>query len=197
MSAAPVTRTRVILNDHSASRGTLEKLRTQKELPLTWAKPGEVADQVLLRAHTAEHLARLSEQSDFDNDTPFFPQIETYARSSVAAALMGMEAARAGELAFSLMRPPGHHATRNRAMGFCFLNNSPSPPAMRWSARPEACRGIRFRRAPRQRHRRHPPEPTRRVLFFYSSISVLSGHRHAQCGEQLFQLSCGPANAPH
>lgn len=103
--------------------GTLEKLRSQKDLPLTWAKPGEVADQVLLRAHTAEHLARLSEQSDFDNDTPFFPQIETYARASVAAALMGMEAARAGELAFSLMRPPGHHATRNRAMGFCYLNN--------------------------------------------------------------------------
>ena len=103
--------------------GTLEKLRSQKDLPLTWAKPGDVADQVLLRAHTAEHLARLSEQSDFDNDTPFFPQIETYARASVAAALMGMEAARAGELAFSLMRPPGHHATRNRAMGFCYLNN--------------------------------------------------------------------------
>lgn len=103
--------------------GALEKLRSQKDLPLTWAKPGEVADQILLRAHTAEHLARLSEQSDFDNDTPFFPQIETYARASVAAALMGIEAARAGELAFSLMRPPGHHATRNRAMGFCYLNN--------------------------------------------------------------------------
>jgi acetoin utilization deacetylase AcuC-like enzyme len=103
--------------------GTLEKLRSQKDLPLVWAKPGDVADPVLLQAHTAEHLARLSEQIDFDNDTPFFPRIEAYARASVAAALMGMEAARAGELAFSLMRPPGHHATRNRAMGFCYLNN--------------------------------------------------------------------------
>jgi acetoin utilization deacetylase AcuC-like enzyme len=103
--------------------GTLEKLRFQKDLQLTWAKPGDVADQVLLRAHTAEHLARLREQADFDNDTPFFPRIETYARASVAAALMGLEAARAGELVFSLMRPPGHHATRSRAMGFCYLNN--------------------------------------------------------------------------
>ena len=103
--------------------GTLAKLRSQQDLPLTWGKPGDVPDQVLLRAHTAEHLARLSEQADFDNDTPFFPGIESYARASVAAALMALEVARAGESAFSLMRPPGHHATRNRAMGFCYLNN--------------------------------------------------------------------------
>ncbi len=46
-----------------------------------------------------------------------------YARASVGAALAALKAARAGETAFSLMRPPGHHATRNRAMGFCYLNN--------------------------------------------------------------------------
>ena len=57
------------------------------------------------------------------NRSPFFPGIDSYAKASVAAALMGLEAARAGESVFSLMRPPGHHATRNRAMGFCYLNN--------------------------------------------------------------------------
>jgi acetoin utilization deacetylase AcuC-like enzyme len=34
-----------------------------------------------------------------------------------------MRLARAGETAFSLMRPPGHHATRESAMGFCYLNS--------------------------------------------------------------------------
>src|SRR5207302_11219870 len=37
-----------------------------------------------------------------------------------------MEAARvavSGQHTFSLIRPPGHHATRDRAMGFCYLNN--------------------------------------------------------------------------
>src|SRR5258706_784155 len=34
-----------------------------------------------------------------------------------------MQAARAGENVFSLMRPPGHHATHEQSMGFCYLNN--------------------------------------------------------------------------
>ncbi len=68
-------------------------------------------------------LARLKIPQDFDADTPFFENISDYARASAAAALDALKAARNGENAFSLMRPPGHHATRDRAMGFCYLNN--------------------------------------------------------------------------
>ena len=71
----------------------------------------------------AEHLARLNEPEDFDADTPFYENIAGFARASVAAALDALKAARDGENVFSLMRPPGHHATRDRAMGFCYLNN--------------------------------------------------------------------------
>jgi acetoin utilization deacetylase AcuC-like enzyme len=102
---------------------TWEKLRSQTELPITWSTPGPGDDAAILRAHTAEHLARLSQGENFDDDTPAFPNLADYARASVGAALDALKAARAGETVFSLMRPPGHHATRNRAMGFCYLNN--------------------------------------------------------------------------
>ena len=65
----------------------------------------------------------MNEPEDFDGDTPFYENIAGYARASVAAALDALAAARRGESVFSLMRPPGHHATRDRAMGFCYLNN--------------------------------------------------------------------------
>ncbi|MGA2280740.1 MAG: histone deacetylase [Verrucomicrobiota bacterium] len=102
---------------------TLELLRHQTELPIEWAEPSRVSDAQILRAHSAEHLARLNEPEDFDADTPFYENIADFARASVAAALTALTAARNGESVFSLMRPPGHHATRDQAMGFCYLNN--------------------------------------------------------------------------
>jgi acetoin utilization deacetylase AcuC-like enzyme len=102
---------------------TLEHLRSQNDLPIVWAKPGPVTEAPIRRAHSPEHLARLNEPEDFDADTPYHPGIANYARASVGAALEALRCARAGETVFSLMRPPGHHATGDRAMGFCYLNN--------------------------------------------------------------------------
>ena len=102
---------------------TWARLRSQTELPITWSEPSTCDDNSILRAHDPAHLARLARLEDFDEDTPAYPNLVDYARASVAAALDALKAARAGETVFSLMRPPGHHATRNRAMGFCYLNN--------------------------------------------------------------------------
>jgi len=87
-----------------------------------WREPRAASDQGLLRAHSREHLARIANASqDFDLDTPAHSNIDFYARQSAGAAIES--AASEGKRAFSLMRPPGHHAMRDRAMGFCYFSN--------------------------------------------------------------------------
>src|SRR5947209_2925382 len=102
---------------------TVERLKDQQDLPLKWRQPMEPERRSLLRAHTAAHLERLQLPQDYDADTAFHPGIVERAKSSAGAALLALELARGGENTFSLMRPPGHHATRNEAMGFCYLNS--------------------------------------------------------------------------
>jgi acetoin utilization deacetylase AcuC-like enzyme len=50
------------------------------------------------------------------------PVYET-ALLAVGGAIKASDLAIAGEPAFGLIRPPGHHASRNRCWGFCFFNN--------------------------------------------------------------------------
>ncbi len=89
----------------------------------TWQTPPAAPDDSLRRAHSNEHLRRLELPEDFDGDTAFFPGIAAHARRSAGAALTAADAALEGQSTFSLMRPPGHHATADRAMGFCYLNS--------------------------------------------------------------------------
>ncbi len=89
-----------------------------------WHEPRAATDGELLRAHSRQHIEHVaSAREDFDLDTPLYPKIDTYGRHSAGAAIEAARATLRGERAFSLMRPPGHHATRDRAMGFCYFSN--------------------------------------------------------------------------
>lgn len=105
-------------------KDTLAKLRAQDELEIEWHAPRLPANEILERGHSGRHLAALKgPKSDFDGDTPAYPEIDAHARRAVGGALDAMDMALAGKTVFSLLRPPGHHATQDRAMGFCYLGS--------------------------------------------------------------------------
>jgi len=89
-----------------------------------WREPIPATDDELLRAHSRQHIERVANGGeDFDPDTAYYSNIEMYARRSARAGIETARTALRGEPAFSLMRPPGHHATRDRAMRFCDCSN--------------------------------------------------------------------------
>ena len=84
-------------------------------------EPCPVSD--LLLVHSRQ-LINSVENNDFvDFDTPNLPGMFDYAKLSAGGAINSMQTALNSENAFSLMRPPGHHAGRDFLGGFCYFNN--------------------------------------------------------------------------
>ena len=94
-----------------------------KEKGYEFTDPQPCSDKDVLRVHSEELLTSIKTETFFDGDTPALPGIIDYALFSAGSAILASQWALKGDPAFSLMRPPGHHATRNRVMGFCYINN--------------------------------------------------------------------------
>ena len=93
-------------------------------------EPRAVNDSEIRRVHDNDYLTLIKETAGravaLDADT--FPSPRTYdvACLSAGAAVGAVDLvldARPGARAMAVVRPPGHHAERNRAMGFCFFNS--------------------------------------------------------------------------
>jgi acetoin utilization deacetylase AcuC-like enzyme len=92
--------------------------------------PCAIDEDVLNAAHTPEMVAQVKDLCSSGGgpigfDTVASPESYEIARLAVGGVMEGIDRVIRGELdnAMALVRPPGHHATRNRSMGFCLFNN--------------------------------------------------------------------------
>ncbi|MDA9646137.1 histone deacetylase family protein, partial [Candidatus Pelagibacter sp.] len=98
---------------------------------LIWKKPAKFDQSFLINTHSSEYIDLVSKSfpenglAFLDGDTVVSPGSKEATKDAVGSIITAIDGVQNKEFknAFCAVRPPGHHAEKNKAMGFCIYNN--------------------------------------------------------------------------
>ena len=98
---------------------------------LIWKKPARFDQSFLINTHSSEYIDLVSKSfpenglAFLDGDTVVSPGSKEATKDAVGSIITAIDGVQQKEFknAFCAVRPPGHHAEKDKAMGFCIYNN--------------------------------------------------------------------------
>ena len=96
-----------------------------------WKKPSVISDEIIKNTHDAKYVDLVKKSfpskgfSSLDGDTIISPGSKEATFDAAASIITAIDGVQNKEFknAFASVRPPGHHAEKEKAMGFCIYNN--------------------------------------------------------------------------
>ena len=98
---------------------------------LIWKKPSTFNQSLLIKTHSSDYINQVNQSfpndgfAFLDGDTVVSPGSKDATKDAVGSIIAAIEGVQNKEFknAFCAVRPPGHHAEKEKAMGFCIYNN--------------------------------------------------------------------------
>jgi acetoin utilization deacetylase AcuC-like enzyme len=127
--------------DHNTGNGHPEKIdrvtavidnfKNKNNKNLIWQEPKNFDQSLLIKTHSKDYIEFVNNSfpkdglSFLDGDTIVSPGSKDATRDAAGSIITAIDGVESKEYknAFCAVRPPGHHAERNKAMGFCIYNN--------------------------------------------------------------------------